>query len=431
MKTSKFLVLLVSASVLGACAGSNVSSSSAVPPSEWREEDLATMAELFSPLDTFVLPFPNGLTSSYVNNSADHVEQGDLSFSIIDHECGDLTSSYGAQLLESDFLYLADLVEESSKHTYYQYCMPDSLQSITVQIDYVNNESPYFGILASYGEKNGTYFDDSFPYGRIEKELGVSNASSAIPSFATLEEDGYRSYFNPAAESTEFVVQGTYSSSADEATLYNDYKADLVEYGYTVEDDAEYENSGYAKNASLGYGITFNAYKGSFIIFIEYSEPSKEEPGEAKDVSAGGTTALEGTKSLSLTADNFPNEYPSGKAEFALDPITFGYSSVMKSGTNIQFRSKDRGAGYLWNVTSLGSINSIEITATVNEYYGVLSLYLSNEEITSTDGLDYVTPTQTSTGYVYNIKGNYSHFHLVDEQSYASKNASIKINYTL
>lgn len=422
---------------------SSGSSSIDVPPTGWSEQDLEAMDLLFAPLNDFVLPFPEGLTSSYTNISADYIDQGNYYFSVVDYECGDLTDSYGAQLEKAGLVYAgySDYYYDYYGLTYtiYQYCVPDSLEAITVELDYYDGSQEYYGeyfeILACYGEEDGSYFDDAFPYNRIETELGVTNASSAIPSFSTLESDGYMSYWYVDTDTytSYFAVSGTYASTANEATLYSEYKAALAELGYTVEDDAEYENYGYASNATLGYDIFIDVYEGDFTIYIIYTEPSGGETTKGNDVSAGGTTALVGESSITMTQSNFPSTYSANEEQVAINGITFGYFRVCRHNEEaLQFSSQNKTSGYLWNVTSLGTIKSIEIKATVDQYYGVLSLYLSSSAITSIDGLDYVTPTQTSTGYVYNINGTYSHFYLINEDTqYASKNGSITINYTL
>lgn len=462
MKKSRFLISLSAMLLLAACGGSQESPTSSLVPepsssetpsspstssessttsgsstSGWSEEDLEGMELMFDPLSDFVLPFPNGFTSSYVNTTIDYIDSGYYYFAVGDYECGDLTDSYGAQLEAMGLVNFGSTDDYYSYfglvYTVYQYCIPDSLEAITVELDYYDGSQEgyeeYFEILAWYGEDSGTYFDDAFPYNRIEKELGVTNASSAIPSFSTLEEDGYMSYYY----GNQFAVTGTYdASSADEATLYSDYKADLVTLGYTVEDDADYENLGYATNATLGYEIEIDLYEGVFGIFITYNGSSSGgETTKGNDVSGTGSTPVEGTSKINLTSTSFPSQYPTEEAELTSGGITFGYSSVMNSSSMIQFRSESRGSGYLWNKNSLGTINSIEIVADVDEYYGILSLYLSDSAITSTEGLDYVVPVQTSNGLVYNINGSYSYFYLIDEQTYASKNTSITINYTI
>ena len=94
----------------------------------------------------------------------------------------------------------------------------------------------------------------------------------------------------------------------------------------------------------------------------------------------------------------------------------------------------NKDSGYLYNVDSLGRLSSIAVTekdVNSHQYYGVLSCYVSSSVISETNAGVAVTPTYTDGVYTYPIPEGNSYFKLIDETKYASKNASITINYVV
>ena len=127
------------------------------------------------------------------------------------------------------------------------------------------------------------------------------------------------------------------------------------------------------------------------------------------------------------------NSY-SGLQTFEKDGISFSHESVMPNGDAIQFRSAKKGAGTLYNTTSLGKIASVVVTISSKanaSYYGALSLYVSATPLTSIEGGTKVESTNDGTTWTYNVTGDYGYLYLIDETDYSSQNASIVINYAI
>lgn len=454
MKKINLFIGLAALLVLASCSGtsndggSDSSSSADTSSSEgtssgtsteetgWSEDDLADMAAAFSPLSC-TLPFPNGLSSSYSNGSQYYSSYfGRKVFYVSDASCGNINDSYFVQLEANGLVCISSGTDTTYSVEYYffQYLVKDSLEAITVQISYYDENGgygPLWDLVAYYGEEDGMYVDSGFPYARIESELGATNASSAIPSFDTTD-DGYWSYYyyDSYYSVTYLAVQGFYDSTADEAALYTAYKSSLTEFGYTVTDYTGYQNYGSAVNDDSGYALIVDVADGSFTIYILYVAP--DDGGST----GGDTSANEGTSTLSLVNTDFPHEYADSATTFTSEEgITFGYYNVKNQGSSILFSSTaSRDGGQLWNTTSLGKIVSIVLTIDPEHvsYYTALTMYVSSSVITDTTGLTSVTPSLNDGTYIYNVDGDYSYFMLVNEgETYSSRNTLLTINYSL
>lgn len=377
---------------------SEESSSNEEKPTAWSESDLQVMSTYLNGYTC--LPFPIGFTSSYVEASGTDLE-GE-SFIVYDHKSGDLTESYGKQLLSSSFAFDGKETEDGDDYYCYHYPIADTNDQIMVQIDYYQDA---FEIFAWYEE--GTPIYETFPYEEIASFFNLSKVDETIlPSFALAENKKYDAY--PSGE-TYFLVGGYYDTSIEEGTYITNYETSLTTAGYVVN-----KEKGYAVSEKNLLKVEYMATEGYFSIQI-----SKYAP------------ILPGENSISFLPSDFPEKYVD--TEILKNNVTFKTSSVLTNGA-IQFRNMNKGSGYLYNVDSLGRLSSITITendVNSHQYYGVLSCYVSSSVISETNAGVAVTPTYTDGVYTYPIPEGNSYFKLIDETKYASKNASITINYVV
>lgn len=377
---------------------SEETSSSEEKPTAWSESDLQKMSTYLNGYTC--LPFPIGFTSSYVEASGTDAE-GE-SFIAYDYKSGDLSESYGQQLVSASFVFDGKRTEYGDDYYCYHYSIANTNDQIMVQIDYYQDA---FEIFAWYEE--GTPIYETFPYEVIANFFNLSKVDETIlPSFALAENKKYDAY--PSGE-TYFLVGGYYDTSIEENTYIANYETSLTTAGYVVN-----KEKGYAVSEKNLLKVEYMATEGYFSIQI-----SKYAP------------ILPGENSLSFLPSDFPEKYVD--TEILKNNVTFKTSSVLTNGA-IQFRNMNKGSGYLYNADSLGRLSSITITendVNSHQYYGVLSCYVSSSVISETNAGVAVTPTYTAGVYTYPIPEGNSYFKLIDETKYASKNASITINYVV
>ncbi len=348
------------------------------------------------------LPFPTGLTSSYVEASGTD-EDGEC-FIIYDAECGDLTTSYGEQLTDAGF----EFDDEFSGDDYfnYYYDIEGTNDSIGVQIYYEEGE---FDLFAWYYQGDAVYA--TFPYELIADFLDKDSVDETIvPSFELAEGEGYGAY----ASGTEYLmVYGYYDETIDEDTYTASYETKLTNAGYTVDSE-----NWIAINETNGIQIEYGAFYGIFTISIE--KYVVVVPPEAGD------------HTTTFTGDDF-SAY--AELDFVKDGIRYSGDSIMKSAEGeIQFRNVNKGAGNIYNTTSMGEITSIVITRSTQKdvkFNGALSCYVSSSVISETNAGTVITPTLSDGVYTYTIPVGNSYFKLIDETQYASYNSSIVINFTI
>ncbi len=345
------------------------------------------------------LPFPVGITSSYVEASGTDTE-GEC-FVIYDSACGDLTASYGNQLTVAGFEY--DGSEANEGYFYYYYDIEGTNDSICVQTDYLEGD---FEIFAWYYAGSPVY--KVFPYELIAEFLSKDNVDeSIVPSFALAEGENY----DVLESDTYLMIYGNYDTSIGEGAYIASYETKLTNVGYTVDSE-----NGTAIHETNAIEIEYKALDGMFAIQIEKYE--KIEPPQPGD------------HATTFTGDDFGSY---GEFSFVKDNIKFAGDSIMKSAEGeIQFRNKNKGAGYIYNSSTMGELTSIVITMSTQKdakYNGALSCYVSSSVISSTNPGTVVTPTLNNGVYTYNIPSGNSYFKLIDETSNASYNSSIVINY--
>ena len=204
---------------------------------------------------------------------------------------------------------------------------------------------------------------------------------------------------------------GYYDTSIEESTYITNYETSLTTAGYVVN-----KEKGYAVSEKNLLKVEYMATEGYFSIQI-----SKYAP------------ILPGENSLSFLPSDFPASY--ADMEIMKNNVSFKISFVSNDNKGIiQFRNANKDSGYLYNVDSLGRLSSIAVTekdVNSHQYYGVLSCYVSSSVISETNAGVAVTPTYTNGVYTYPIPEGNSYFKLIDETKYASKNASITINYVV
>ena len=140
-----------------------------------------------------------------------------------------------------------------------------------------------------------------------------------------------------------------------------------------------------------------------------------------KDTGGGGggqTTIPDGTYSLTITVDSldlagsYPSSLPASKTIKAVElttkqevDIELKYGSIMKN-TNIQF--KKSGDGYIYNVTDLGTVNSVTIDETSSNK---LSYYIGsslNPTSSGSGGFFKVYTNSGNAGYANSIVINFT-----------------------
>lgn len=283
-------------------------SSSEANPKAWSESDLAKMSSYLNGYTC--LPFPIGFTSSYVEASGTDLE-GE-SFIVYDHKSGDLTESYGKQLLSSSFVFDEKATEDGDDYYCYHYAIEDSNDQIMVQIDYYQDA---FEIFAWYEEGTPTY--ETFPYEEIASFFKLSKVDATIlPSFALAENKKYDAY--PSGE-TYFLVGGYYDTTIEENTYITNYETSLTAAGYVVD-----KENGSAVNEKNLLKVEYMAADGYFFIQI-----SKYVP------------ILPGENSLSFLPSDFPASY--ADTEITKNNVSFKISlfrTTIRGSFNLETRKK-------------------------------------------------------------------------------------------
>lgn len=411
---TKLLLLLSSSFLLLSCGASDGSSSkptssvnpgTSLPdgaPTSWKSEDLADMVTYLGEGNT--IPFPLGFTADYVNASGTD-EDGEC-FIVYDSNCGDLSAQYEITLLNDGFAkYEDEMVEEG--YNFYFKEVDDGSNELWVQTDMYESD---FEIYAWIEEATPTY--ETFPYEAINETFGLTLSEANLPSFALAEGEFYDGY--AAEDGSYFFVGGYFDETVSDEDFVTTYETALTSKGYTVDSE-----NATAINASASLKAEYMAMEGYFFLQLsKYSAP------------------VEGDSSITFADSDFPAGYPAEVSSFDKDSFTFKFSSVCGTNNYVQFRKNSgEGPGMLWNVTSLGSIASIVVTRASSvdaQYYGVLTLYVSDNAISDSNPGTKVTATASGSVYTYTPSSEYGYFRLIDENSaYASKNDSIVINYTL
>lgn len=358
----------------------------------WSSSDLEAMALYLNGYNS--LPFPIGL-KSYVEASG--TDDGKNCFVVSDSECGDLTTSYGKQL--TDIGYVFDDEKSEDERSIYSYQSENSTDIIFVQLDYSSN---VFEIFAWFEVGYSTY--ETFPYDLISSFFIISKVDeSVIPSFTLASNNKYDVY---SSSKDYFIIGGYYDTTI--TTYVTDYENKLKNIGYTA-------NDGTAINKTSSLQVDYLDSNGYFSIQIsKYNESDK------------------GDHSIELTYSDFQEKYVD--LDITKDNITFKCESVCYKDTYIQFRSNKKGAGILYNETSISSLKSIvvsEYDSNNHQFYGELSCYVSTTLIDDSNKGTSITPVYKNGVYTYSIPSNNSYFKLIDETDYASKNSSIVINYSI
>ncbi len=221
---------------------SNGESTDATAKLTWSASDLTAMSTY---LDGYTgLPFPTGFTSDYVEASG--TDSDGECFIVYDSNCGDLSASYGKQLLEADFTY--DEEDSSDGYYYYYTAIEDTTDEIWVQIDYYQNDFEIFAWVEG-GVDVDTY--PTFPYSVIATSLSMSSVDeSVVPSFELATGKVYEVY----AGDGYLVIGGEYDTTIDEETYLSNYMTKLTSAGYTLDTD-NYYASNETYSIAMYYGI--------------------------------------------------------------------------------------------------------------------------------------------------------------------------------
>ena len=364
----------------------------------WNASTLEAMSSYLSGYTS--LSYPTGLPTTYTEASGTD-EDGEC-FIVYDSTCGDLRTSYGNQLLDAGFIF--DEEDSDDDYHYYSYQIEDSNDMIWIQLDYVSN---VFEIFAWYEEGASQY--ESFPYSLVQTFLDIDNLDeSSLPSFPLKTGEKYQAY----SSGTEYlIIGGNYDASVEETAYVSSYETKLKAANYTI--DKSYT----AINSSLGIKVEYMIGQGVFYIQLSKYVPTPT-----------------GDHSLELIYSDFSVSYGDEESTITKDNITLKYLSVCYNNDYIQFRNKKKGSGFLYNETAISKLSSIVVTekdVNNHQFYGVLSCYVSSSIIDDTNTGTSITPTYNNGVYTYTIPSNNSYFKLIDETDYASKNASIVINYSI
>ncbi len=388
-----------SSSVSSSDSSSSVSSVDPSCPTSWNESDLAAMKKYLG--EGVSVPFPYGVSENYVEASG--TDSDGVCFIVYDSTVGDLTSSYCAILEENGF---ASDTSEEDEEGYYYYCknVLDDTYELWVQTDYYDGDFEIFAWIEALTPQYET-----FPYEVINEYFGLSLSESSFPSFVLATDEKYDAY--GADDGSYFYVGGYFDTNTSDDDYLSAYQTALSDKSFVVD-----ASDGSAVNEALGLNVEMMAVEGYFLIQIsKYAVPTPSD------------------NSLSFAATDFPNGYPDGEELLEKGGFSFYYSSVQQTGGYIQFRNANKGSGYLYNTDSLGKITSIVVTmnGTDTTYYGVLSLYVSTSKITEPDASKKIEPTSSGGVYTYNVDNEGGYFLLIDEETHASKNDSVLINYSI
>lgn len=214
----------------------------------WSESDLSVMSEYLNGYTS--LPFPIGFTSSYVEASG--TDEDEECFIVYDSNCGDLSESYGKQLIDSSFTY--DEEDSGEGYYYYYLSLEDSKDEIWVQIDYYQTDFEIFAWVEISVDNSAT-----FPYDQIATFYSLSKVDETVlPSFALANGEEYDVY----TSGTEYLlIGGIYDTTIEEATYVSDYEAKLSNAGYTVD-----SANGSATNTTYSISLMYMAMSGYFSI---------------------------------------------------------------------------------------------------------------------------------------------------------------------
>lgn len=374
-----------------------------VPPTEWSEEDKSEMVKFLG--EGVTIPFVDGFTSKYVNASGTD-EDGEC-FIVYDYHSGDLSSTYGSVLVNDGFAYYEGSDDE---YKYYTKSVKDGQYILWVQLDYYQTAFEVFAWV-EVAEKES----EAFPYSEISSFLNVTLNESNFPSFALASGNKYSSTLSSDSLDKYILISGTIDTTIESATYLTSYTKSLEEKGFTVIGSEAF-------NATLKVRTSMVITSGVFYLSIyNYIEPTK------------------GDYSLSLVSTDFPDVgkygYDTTPTSLVKDSQLFKYGSVASSAGYVQFRNATKGGGEVYNMTSLGKITSIVLTPASDanmEYFGVLTLYVCASPCTTADEITEVSPVcDENNVFTYTVTGDYGYFWLTNLSSYASKIASIVINYTI
>lgn len=395
------------ASSVTSSESSSSTDSSTKLATSWSDEDLSDMSKYLE--EGFVLPFATGLTTNYLNASG--TDSDGECFIVYDYDCGDLSDSYAKILKDAGYIWELTDEDDGLTYTNYYYPLTDELASIYVQYYYDDSDSS-FNIFAWYEERGKT---TTFPYSIIQEyfELETTLSATNLPSFALATGESYDAY----SGDTYFYVGGYFDSTISDADFVSAYETSLNNAGYTVN-----STNASATNESVGLDVGYMASEGYFLI----------------QLSAIAEKPAAGNNKVTIESNYFSTGYVAADSTVTIDSIKFGFTNVCDGGGYVQFKrikNEDVG-GEIYNITDMGQLNSIVVTVaeSAGQYYSPLTLCLSTSQIDSSNQgvkASYSFNSSTST-YVYNIPSGYGYFKLFDEsESYASKNASIVINYTI
>ncbi len=373
----------------------------------WSSEDLEDM-EIYLNDSNFPLPFPTTFTSSYVNASG--TDSDGVCFIVYDTYASNQLAlkaqqAYAAQLVDANF------TKEETEYDdieIYSYTLTEYTVYIQIGVENTNEFVIYGYYEYNYEES------DSFPYSQIASFYNVSenDAKQIVPAFSLDTNEKY-AYYHFDEDDINYFYIGGYIPSSLESTIEDDYITALTNLNYTYNSTTQMY-----VNTTTNYEVGFMLSDGYFFVQISKDKSSSSEDATNKTI---------------IIDDSFfqetVNGYPTQEVEFSQNNINFKFYRIKKSDNYIIISSLSKGSGYLYNSNSLGKITSIVVEAMSTEYYGVLSLYLSDSVISTPNNVK-VEPAQEGNTFTYTVSGDYSYFLLIDENStYASKNNSITINY--
>ena len=298
--------------------------------------------------------------------------------------------------------YISDEAETDNGITYHYYSLErdDLEKAISVQTDYQNGE---FEIFAWLSEKTPQY--ETFPYTEIanfcEKD---SLTETSIPSFVLDEGEKYDGY---TAEDI-FYVGGYVKEDFQEST----YETALETLGYKID-----KEQNIATSQNLGFEVDYLLSDGYFLIGIQEYLP-----------------VTSGDKITTLKSSDFPASYTD--STITKDSLELSVTKIMSTNNYIQFSKIKNGQKAQLNLlTSLDKLSSIVVTKDSSidlQYYTPLSLYVSSSLISAENIGTKIEPSESDGVYTYTIpEGNHYFMLSNDSEKYASKNASIVINYSI
>ncbi len=369
--------------------------SPATPTFDFNNDTKQSMIEYLGRDD--ILPFPIGFSQNYIDASG--TDQDGECFIVYD-KTADITQSYEEQLLNMG--YISDEAETDNGITYHYYSLErdDLEKAISVQTDYQNGE---FEIFAWLSEKTPQY--ETFPYTEIanffEKD---SLTETSIPSFVLDEGEKYDGY---TAEDI-FYVGGYVKEDFQEST----YETALETLGYKID-----KEQNIATSQNLGFEVDYLLSDGYFLIGIQEYLP-----------------VTSGDKITTLKSSDFPASYTD--STITKDSLELSVTKIMSTNNYIQFSKIKNGQKAQLNLlTSLDKLSSIVVTKDSSidlQYYTPLSLYVSSSLISAENIGTKIEPSESDGVYTYTIpEGNHYFMLSNDSEKYASKNASIVINYSI